>query len=64
MAVIPESRSACVSRSSAAMCRYVKRVRPSRSREYSGAIGSLTLRSRSDADQTSSTETIVAPARS
>ena len=64
IAVIPESTSARVSGSSAAMWRYVKSVRPSRSRGYSDAIGSLTLSSRSARAQTSSTEAIVAPARS
>ena len=37
------------------MCRYVKSVRPSRSRPYSSAIGSFTLSSSSAEPQTSST---------
>ena len=45
--VIPESSRARVSGSSAAMWRYVKSVRPSRSRGYSGSIGSLTFSRRS-----------------
>src|SRR5215210_467218 len=61
-AVIPLSTSARVSGSSAAMCRYVNSTSPSRRREYSGSIGSLTLSSSSDASQTSSTETTRAPA--
>src|SRR4051812_16610917 len=46
------------------MCRYVKRTRSSRSRPYSGAIGSFTLSSSSAPLHASSTETIRAPARS
>src|SRR5262245_31676859 len=64
MAVTPESTSARVSGSSAAMCRYVKRVRPGRRRGYSDAIGSFTLSRSSARSQTSSTEPIAAPARS
>src|SRR6516165_10399714 len=60
---MPLAASALVSGSSAARCRYVKSTSPSRSRGYSLAIGSLTLSSRSDRVQTSSTETIVAPLR-
>src|SRR5579884_170247 len=63
-AAIPLSASARVSGSSAAMWRYVKSTRPSRSRAYSGSIGSLTLRRRSASPQTSSTEPMRAPARS
>jgi hypothetical protein len=48
MPVIPEARSAFVSGSSAAMCRYVNSVRSSRSRD-TPAIGSFTF-SRSSAD--------------
>ena len=40
---MPLSASARVSGSSAAMWRYVKSTSPSRRREYSGSIGSLTL---------------------
>src|SRR3989440_1114810 len=46
------------------MWRYVKSTSPSRSRAYSGSIGSLTLSRRSASSQASSTETIRAPARS
>src|SRR5919204_250937 len=60
-AAMPLSTSACVSGASAAMWRYVKRTRPSRSRPYSASIGSFTLRSSSLDSQTSSTETIRAP---
>ena len=63
-AEIPLSTSAFVSPLSAARCRYVKRTRPSRSREYSTSIGSLTLSSSSASPQTSSTETICAPTAS
>src|SRR6478672_11190731 len=61
---MPLSASARVSGSSAAMWRYVKSTSPSRSREYSGSIGSLNLSTRSASPQASSTETILAPARS
>ena len=44
---MPDSTSARVSGSSAAMCRYVKSVSPSRRRAYSAATGSFTLSSRS-----------------
>jgi hypothetical protein len=64
IAVMPDSASARVSASSAAMWRYVKSVRPGRSLGYSGAIGSFTLSRRSAPLHTSSTETIDAPARS
>ena len=60
---MPESISARVSGSSAAMCRYVKRICPSRSRAYSGAIGSFTFSTRSERSHTSSTEVICAPTR-
>ena len=59
--VTPESSSALVSGSSAAMWRYVKSVSPSRSRGYSGSIGSLTLSRSSADDQTSSTSASRAP---
>ena len=61
---MPESISARVSGSSAAMCRYVKRISPSRSRWYSGSIGSFTFRTMSERPQTSSTEAMRAPTRS
>src|SRR6476646_7672884 len=61
---MPESTSARVSGSSAAMWRYVKRMSPSRRRAYSGWIGSFTLRRRSACPHASSTDTMRAPARS
>ena len=61
MPVIPESTSARVSGSSAAMWRYVKSVRSARSRPYSSAIGSFTLSRSSAESQTSSTATMRAP---
>src|SRR5215211_7760045 len=62
-AAIPDSASACVSGSSAAMWRYVKRTSPSRRSGYSGGIGSLTLSSSSDSAHTSSTDAICTPTR-
>ena len=62
--MIPLATSARVCGSSAAMCRYVNRIKPSRSRRYSDSIGSFTLSTSSERSQTSSTETIRAPTRS
>ena len=62
-AVMPESISARVSGSSAARCRYVNRISPSRSRAYSGWIGSFTFSNRSLPSHTSSTDAIRAPTR-
>src|SRR5581483_5138283 len=61
---MPESISARVNGSSAAMCRYVNRINPSRRRSYSARIGSLTLSRRSLLSHTSSTVPIRAPTRS
>src|SRR5918994_1085000 len=59
---MPLSASARVSGSSAAMWRYVNRTRPSRSRLYSGSIGSFTFSSSSASSHTSSTDASSAPA--
>src|SRR3954454_7459406 len=60
-AAVPLSSTARVSGSSAAMCRYVNRICPSRSRRYSDSIGSLTLSSSSARSQTSSAAPSCAP---
>src|SRR5919201_5409630 len=64
MQTAPLSSKARVRRSSAARWRYVKRTRPSRSRSNSSGSGSFTLRTRSVADQTSSTDAIWTPTAS
>src|SRR5256885_3742783 len=61
---MPLSRSARVRASSAAIWRYVNSTSPSRRRAYSGSIGSFTFKSNSASPQTSSSETIRAPAAS
>src|ERR687891_1076270 len=64
MQVAPLSRSARVSSSSAARCRYVKSTSPSRRRPNSSGSGSFTLSTRSLEAHTSSTEVSRAPTAS
>src|SRR5918994_859018 len=59
---MPLSTSARVSGSSAAMWRNVNSTRPSRSRAYSGSIGSFTFSSSSASPHTSSSDASSAPA--
>jgi len=46
------------------MCKYVNNTNPSRNRPYSDSIGSFTFNNSSAPPQTSSTDAILAPARS